>query len=45
MVGERVAKGLREQVLRKAMGMDMAYFEVEGVDVRRIWNTTVGNEY
>ena len=34
MVGEKVARGLRERVLQKAMGMDMTYFEVEGVDVR-----------
>ncbi|KAF8460845.1 ABC transporter type 1, transmembrane domain-containing protein [Kalaharituber pfeilii] len=33
IVGERVARGLREQMLKKAMGMDMTYFEVECVDI------------
>lgn len=33
MVGERVSRGLREAVLEKAVGMDMAWFEVEGTDV------------
>ncbi|KAI5811593.1 ABC transporter-like protein [Peziza echinospora] len=33
MIGERIARGLREQVLRKVVGMDMAYFEVECPDI------------
>lgn len=33
MVGEKVARGLRERVLQKAIGMDMTYFEVEGADI------------
>jgi ATP-binding cassette, subfamily B (MDR/TAP), member 1 len=36
MVGERVSRGLREAVLEKAVGMDMAWFEVEGVDVSNL---------
>lgn len=33
MIGERVSRGLREEVLEKAIGMDIGWFEVEGADV------------
>lgn len=34
IIGERVSRGLREQLVERALGMDMAYFEVESSDVR-----------
>jgi len=33
IVGERVSRGLREGLLRKAIGMEIAYFETECLDV------------
>ncbi|KAI5788367.1 ABC transporter-like protein [Geopyxis carbonaria] len=33
MVGEVVSRGLREELLKKAVGMDMAWFEVECPDI------------
>ncbi len=33
VVGERVSRGLREDLLRKVVGMDIAWFEVEALDV------------
>ncbi|RPB02034.1 P-loop containing nucleoside triphosphate hydrolase protein [Choiromyces venosus 120613-1] len=33
IVGERVSRGLREDLLKKAVGMDIAYFEVECPDI------------
>lgn len=31
-----MVRGLREQMLQKVLGMDMAYFEVECVDVGQL---------
>ncbi len=33
VVGEKVSRGLREQMVERALGMDMAYFEVDCPDV------------
>ncbi|PUU81302.1 ABC transporter-like protein [Tuber borchii] len=33
IVGERVSRGLREDLLRKAVGMEIAYFEIECPDI------------
>ncbi|CUS14788.1 unnamed protein product [Tuber aestivum] len=33
IVGERVSRGLREDLLKKAVGMDIAYFEIECPDI------------
>jgi ATP-binding cassette, subfamily B (MDR/TAP), member 1 len=36
VVGERVSRGLREELVEKAMGMDMTYFDVESPDMANI---------
>ncbi|KAI9798066.1 MAG: hypothetical protein M1833_004963 [Piccolia ochrophora] len=33
MIGERVSRGLREQIVERALGMEMAYFEVDCPDI------------
>lgn len=33
VVGERVSRGLREELLKKAIGMEVGWFEVECPDV------------
>lgn len=33
VVGERVSRGLREELLRKAVGMEVGWFDVECPDV------------
>ncbi|KAI9716671.1 MAG: hypothetical protein M1812_005209 [Candelaria pacifica] len=33
IVGEKVSKGLREQIVKRALGMDLAYYDVEAPDI------------
>ncbi|KAF2084780.1 leptomycin B resistance protein pmd1 [Saccharata proteae CBS 121410] len=36
VVGERVSRGLREELVERAMGMEMSYFDVESPDMTSI---------
>jgi hypothetical protein len=40
-VGEKVSRGLREMLLKKSMGMDMAWFEVDCPDVSSLYDSSL----